>query len=244
MSTHLIISDGQVKPGTDLDHWFSLGKLACNVRPDVIINIGDFWDMPSLSSWDKGKMAAENRRYEADIDAGNEAMEAFLSPLIKQKKKLPEMHFTLGNHENRIERYVESNPVLEGKLSYNDLNLSRWHVHDFLKPVSIDGVSYAHYFYNPHTGKPHSGTIQNKLKSIGCSFTQGHLQALEWTRKELANGKTIMGMVTGAYYQHDETYKGPQGNHHWRGVVVKRNVTDGQYDFETWNIKRVLREFN
>ena len=243
MATHLVISDGQVKPGTDLDHWYALGKLAASLKPDKIINIGDFWDMPSLSSWDKGKKSAENRRYEDDIGIGNEAMDAFMGPILAKKKKLPELHFTLGNHENRIDRYVEANAVLENKVSYKDLNLARWHVHPFLEPVSLDGVSYAHYFYNPNSGTPYGGTIQNKLKMVGCSFTQGHLQTFEWARKELANGRVIMGMTTGAYYQHDEEYKGPQGNHHWRGCIVKRHVTDGRYDFETWDIQRVMREF-
>lgn len=243
MSTHLVISDGQVKPGVDHDHWHALGKLAASLKPDKIINIGDFWDMPSLSSWDKGKKSAENRRYQDDIDAGNEAMDVFLAPLLKAKKKMPEMHFTLGNHEQRIERFVESNAILENKISYKDLNLDRWFVHPFLDPVTLDGICYAHYFYAPNSGRPYGGSIQNKLKAVGCSFTQGHLQTFEFDRKELANKKTIMGMTTGAYYMHDEEYKGPQANHHWRGVVVKRNVHDGVYDFETWNIKRVLKEF-
>lgn len=31
-------------------------------------------------------------------------------------------------------------------------------------------------------------------------------------------------------YLHDEGYKGPQGNNHWRGIIVKHQVQDGSYD--------------
>jgi hypothetical protein len=55
------------------------------------------------------------------------------------------------------------------------------------------------------------------------------------------------GLIVGSYYQHDEDYKGPQGNHHWRGIIVKHEVRDGNYDMmevsmdflrERYNIKR------
>ena len=31
-------------------------------------------------------------------------------------------------------------------------------------------------------------------------------------------------------YQHDESNKGPQGNAHWRGIVVLNDVEDGSFD--------------
>lgn len=242
MNDHLIISDGQVKPGVVLDHWYCLGKMIAELRPKVVVNIGDFWDMESLSSYDKGKRSAENKRYDKDISIGNEAMEALLWASRKQRNK-PRMVFTLGNHEHRIDRFCELNPELSGKLSMNDLFLDDWEVYPFTEIANIDGVSYSHYFYNPNTGKPYGGTIHSMLKNVGYSFTMGHRQCLDFARRDLTNGRSIFGLVTGAFYQHDESYKGPQGNNHWRGVIHKKNVANGIYDLETWEINRVMQEF-
>jgi len=78
---HLVIPDVQAKPGIDFTYLNNIGKYIVEKKPDVIINIGDFADMPSLSSYDKGKKAFEGRRYLADIKASHEAMEALLTPL-------------------------------------------------------------------------------------------------------------------------------------------------------------------
>src|SRR3972149_11701156 len=81
MSKHLVIPDCQVKPGVPLDHLEWLGKYIVAKKPDVIINIGDFADMESLSSYDVGKKAFEGRRYKNDIDIARIGMEKLLGPI-------------------------------------------------------------------------------------------------------------------------------------------------------------------
>jgi len=54
MPSHLIIPDVQAKPGLDFTYLRAIGNYIAKKQPDVIINIGDFADMPSLSSYDKG----------------------------------------------------------------------------------------------------------------------------------------------------------------------------------------------
>ena len=119
---HLVVPDTQVKPGQDLRRFHWLGKYAVEKKPDVIIFIGDHWDMPSLSSYDVGKKSFEGRRYVHDIDIGNHAMEIFMEHVNgeinrlrhnKQKLWRPRLVFTLGNHEQRIERAIESDAKLE-----------------------------------------------------------------------------------------------------------------------------------
>lgn len=167
-------------------------------------------------------------------------MEAFLKPiwdynaLRKRQKKAPyepRMVFTTGNHEDRITRAIESEAILYGTIGLQDLRLEDfgWEVYPFLKPVEIDGIWYAHYFYNPFTSKPYTGKASTRLNNIGFSFTQGHQQGRDEAEKHLANGKTIRGLIVGSFYQHDEDYKGPQGNNHWRGCVMKHEVKDGNY---------------
>ena len=93
----------------------------------------------------------------------------------------------------------------------------------------LDGVAYAHFFYNPMTGKPFGGNVESRLKTIGHTFTMGHQQTLMYGLRFVA-GKSQHGLIAGSCYLHDEDYKGPQGNSHWRGIIVKHEVRDGSYD--------------
>jgi len=210
--------------------------------------------MHSLSMYDKGTARAEGARYQDDIEAGLEGMNALLKPIWNYNKKRrdkkkgpykPRMVFLLGNHEERIHRHVNANPSLIGKLSYQDLRLEDygWEVHDFLKPAQINGVWYAHYFYNPFTGKPYGGKAATRLNNIGFSFTQGHQQGRDEAEKPLANGKTIRGLIVGSFYQHDEQYKGPQGNNHWRGCIYKTEVEDGNYCLVELSLRYLLNNW-
>lgn len=254
MTKHLLIPDTQVKPDVRTEHIEALGNYIVAKRPDVIVMIGDWWDLPSLSSYDKGTKKAEGRRLVEDIEAGKVAMELLLAPMKalqkrqrKNKKKVytPEMHFTIGNHEERLMRHVNFHPELADYLSYDVFELEKhgWIVHDFLKPVSIDGILYSHYFSNPMSGRPYGGGIQNKLNKIKTSFTQGHQQSLDIGNVEDATGKRMWGLVAGAFYLHDEDYKGYQGNSHWRGVVMKHEVKDGNYSPCVVGIDYLLRKY-
>lgn len=241
-TTHLVIPDTQVRPGISLEYLRWIGEYIVRKQPDVIVHLMDHADMESLSSYDKGKKSAEGKRVSEDIAAAIKGMEVLLTPLWNlqeqqrqagEKVYKPRLVATLGNHENRIDRHVDANPELHGFLSVDDLKYKEmgWEVVPFLTPIIIDGVSYCHYFPNNMTGKPLTGTAQNMLKTIGCSFTMGHRQTLDVATRFLpTSGQQQWGLICGAAYVHEEHYKGVQGNHHWRGIVVKHNVKNGSYD--------------
>jgi hypothetical protein len=243
---HLILPDSQVRAGVPTNHLKAAANFAVEHGHERIINLGDFWDMPSLSSHDDQK-TAEGKRVMVDIEAGNSAMQDFMDIIVKGRKRykswIPSLDFLFGNHCYRIQRAIGVNPKLEGLIGYHLLNTGGWRVHDFLKIVVIDGLHYSHYFANPMTGKPYSGSAQNMLAKLGYSFVMGHRQVLEHSRKDLTNGKSIQGLVAGAFYQHDEGYKGYQGNNHFRGVCVLHDVEEGNYDLEIVSLDRLLREY-
>ena len=125
MTTHLVIPEGQVNPGQDLEFLYRIGQYMVEKKPDKVICLGDFADMPSLSSYDIGKKSFEGRRYNDDVAASVSAMEVLLEPLrefntnaIRNKKRryFPEMHLFLGNHEDRINRAVNDDPKLDGTI--------------------------------------------------------------------------------------------------------------------------------
>src|SRR5690554_4342185 len=79
---HLYIPDTQTREGVSFEHLHWIGKLIVDEQPDVIVHAGDHFDMPSLSAYDKGKVVAEGRRLHKDFEAGHEAMNVLLYPLV------------------------------------------------------------------------------------------------------------------------------------------------------------------
>lgn len=261
---HVVIPDSQVRPGVDITYLRWIGRYIVDHfagRPNVkIVHLGDFADMPSLSSYDKGTAKMQGRTYQADIDAANRGWVMLNAPLVtynrmqarkKAKQWWPERHILLGNHEDRITRALNYNPELQGMLTLDLLNYERsgWTVHPFLEPLFLDGVAYSHYFPNPMTGKPIGGMIETMLKTIGHSFTQGHVQTFkagQLDRMDPLTGKPTRhrGLVAGACYLHDEEYKTPQGNAHWRGILVKHAVQRGNYNLMEVDLDYLCRRYH
>ena len=258
--THLVIPDCQVQPGNYItDHLGWIGQYWLDHRDEItdVICIGDFADMESLSTHDtRGSIAFEGRRYLADIEAARNAMATLLAPITayneakakwRKPRYEPSMHLTIGNHEHRITRVVDASAELEGVIGIADLGYedAGWTVHDFLDVVELGGVHYSHYFYNTGNGRSLSGTIDNRLKTLGASFVQGHQQQLAWGMRYVIGRTTpIMGLVAGACYlgRTPAAYRGPQAEE-WRGVVLLRGVEDGAYDLQTVSLDALCRRY-
>ena len=227
--TILVIADTQAKSEESLEYLLWVGHYIAEKQPDVIIHIGDHYDFPSLSSYDKGKSSAEGKRLIKDIEAGNIGFEYLNMAMQKHKNYNPRKIFCLGNHEHRLDRYIDDNPELIGTLGTDLLPFEKygWEVHPFLKPVEVNGIFFVHYLANPMNGKPYGGNAMNILKTVGRSFVVGHKQVLDVAIRPTIDGKQQLGIVNGACYDHMEGYKGWQGNNHFRGLTVLHEAQDG-----------------
>jgi hypothetical protein len=236
----LVIPDCQIKEGVPTEHLVWAGEAICDYRPDVVINIGDFADMPSLSTHDvKGSKYFEGLRYKKDVEVVKEAMQKMLAPLrtmqkvqkdSKHKVYKPRMVMLMGNHENRISRAVNNNPTLEGLISTKDLNYEKdWEVHEFLHPVFINGVGFNHYWPVGAMGRPAS-TASAIISKLHMSCIAGHQQGKQVAYGKRADGQAICSIIAGSYYLHDESYMDQLSNKHWRGLVMLNEVNDGHFD--------------
>lgn len=243
-ATHAIIPDTQNRMYIPWDHIMWAAEEIAERRPSTIIQIGDWADMPSMSGYDKGKHSYQDKRYADDIRASELTWEMLDGRIRKVRGYQPRKVFTRGNHEDRISRALEYEPYLIDWVQVEDTDPPEgWEVYGFKEVVVIDGVAYSHYFYNPMTGKPYGGeNILLRIKNVGYSFTMGHQQILLTGMRYVGN-RQIRGTVAGAFYLHDEDYKGPQGNHHWRGIIFKTHVRDGQYDLEEVSVERLCRKY-
>jgi hypothetical protein len=242
---HLVIPDCQVKPKVALDHLDWCGEYIMKMMPDVVVQIGDFADMPSLCSYDEGKKSFEGRRYKADIEAVQDGMQRLLGPLrqyqkewekakrkgVTRKKYNPRLILTMGNHEDRITRAIEAEPKLEGVLELEDLRYKEWgwEVSPFLQPVMVDGIVYNHYFPTGQMGHP-CGTARSILNKYHMSCFAGHMQGRDIAYARKADGGTITAIIAGSFYQHDEAYLNPITNSVWKGIYVLHEVRDGCFD--------------
>lgn len=230
---HLVIPDCQVKPGVRTDHLEWVGNYIVEKKPDVIVCIGDFADMPSLSSYDKGKVDAEGRRYNRDVDAARKGMERLMRPIndynrTANEKYKPRLVFTKGNHEDRADRYAALNPEMEGTISSDNLAFQDWgwEVHPYLKVVNVDGIEYSHFFTSGVKGNPVSSAAA-LLRERQMSATMGHVQ---YTDMAIHKKTQRIALFCGICYLHDEKYLSPQDNGTRRQIVVKHEVEDGKYD--------------
>jgi len=235
---HLLIPDTQVRPGVPTDHIDWIGQAIVDYAPDVVVHIGDHWDNPAFSMHDaKGSLIMEGARYEDDIAAGNEAFVRLGAPMFKEIKRQsrnkkgwnPERHFAFGNHENRVQRALNSEPKLIGCVGMHHMVTNGWKRHPFLQRFWIDGLVYSHYFQAQNSSFAISGTIDNRLNKIGESFVQGHAQGFMYGNRVYPTGTVRHGLVAGSSYLHQEGYKGAQGNNHFRGIVVLNEVRNGNY---------------
>jgi hypothetical protein len=203
-----VIPDVQAKDGVDFTYLNKIGHYLVEKKPDKIICLGDFADMPSLSSYDVGKKSFEGKRYIKDIETARRAMWSLMEPIEsfndkakRNKEKLyrPELILTLGNHENRINRAVNDDPKLEGVLSVDDLGYTGygWRVIPFLDVIVVDGVAYSHYFTTGLMGRPVT-TAGACLAKKHMSCVQGHQQGLQIATAYKADGSQLTSVIAGS----------------------------------------------
>jgi hypothetical protein len=245
--THLVIPDSHAHPDYNNDRYDYLGKLIVDIKPDVVVDIGDWWDMPSLCSYDKGTKGFEGRRYKRDIEAGLDAQDRMFHPINKAKKRKPRFVRTLGNHERRILTAVSRDPVLEGTIGIEDLQSKEygWEEYPFLEKVTIDGVTYSHYFVTGVSGRPISGEHPAHMLLVKnfTSSTMGHSHTFDHTTRAAANGRHLNGLVVGVYQDYHAEFAGPANDVWNAGVCICRDVEDGQYDLEHISLKRLKEEY-
>jgi len=251
---HLICPDQHAHPTFNNDRADWLGQLIKDIKPDVVVNIGDAADLASLSSFDKGKASFVTRNYERDILSHLDFQERMWKPSKKSKRKRPHRIILEGNHEHRVKRAIDLSPELAGDrfgLSFNDLDFKHYYnevvEYEGQTPgiISVDGIAYAHYFVSGLMGRPIGG-IHHASSLIAKNLTSsvcGHSHTADWSVRTQPDGTKIMGLVCGVYQDYRSDWAGHVNDLWWKGVVVLRGVEDGHFDPEFISIKRLKEEY-
>jgi hypothetical protein len=251
---YLVIPDPHSHPNHSNDRADWIGKFILDRKPDVVVNMGDTWDLPSLSSFDKGKASFNGASYEKDMNAGLDFQDRMWHPMKASKKKQPHKVFLEGNHERRLNKVLEYEPHLAGErygISYSNFQLEHYY-HDVVyynggTPgiYTIDDISFAHFFVSGLMGRPIGGDhhAASLLAKNYSSCVAAHSHTVDWAVRSGSNGKKIMGLVAGVYQDYVSGWAGNVNNLWWQGVVYLRNVEAGVYDPEFISLEALRRAY-
>lgn len=248
--THLVFGDSHAHPDYSNDRADWLGELIHDVKPDVVIDLGDTADFPSLSTYDKGKRSFHGRSYEKDVEAHNEFQDRVWSRVRRARKRLPYRVRLIGNHEQRIDRCLDLHPELEGTISYKDLQLENYY--DTIVPydggtpgiILLDGINYAHYFVSGVMGRAIGGEhpAHALLSKQFVSCTQGHTHIYDHCVRTKGDSK-INGLITGCFQDYNSPWAGNVNKLWWRGCFVKYEVENGNYNLEQVSLSYLKRVY-
>lgn len=85
-------------------------------RPDQIVLIGDVVDLPEVSRWTKHKHGEFQATLQASLDDTHEVLSAFREAAPKAA-----IHFKTGNHDERLEKYIDEYAPALRSLRSSDL---------------------------------------------------------------------------------------------------------------------------
>ena len=253
--TAVVFTCSHATPDFSNERFDWLGEFIYDLKPDYVVDLGDGADMKSLNSYDtRYPQQLVSQSYEADINSYNDAQDRLRHKFRKNKRKMPTWYGLEGNHDHRIKKAIQHDPRLEGQtygVSFSHLQTDYWFneykEYENSAPgiLDLDGVSYAHYFSSGNYGTAMSGThhAYSLLQHRNHSSTCGHSHKRSIYFKDSAHPKSLIGLVAGCYKGGDEAWAG-QANREWAtGVVVKRNIDEGMYDFEWVSMKSLRAEY-
>jgi predicted phosphodiesterase len=254
----LIIPDAHAHPDYDNDRFSLIGKAVARHRPEVVVCLGDFADMPSLSSYDRGKASFEGKRYWKDIECTKDAYLKMMAPIRELQDSLraahrprysPQLTMLTGNHEYRINMAADSNPQLHGTIGVHDLPWygqgEGWEVVPFKQFKEIAGVNFIHYVPTRMGTAMSSKHLAHAVcTEKAVSVVVGHSHILDYYERSRPDGSRFFGLSAGCFGHpdHDEGWSRGTDDIWWRGLVLLKGVENGYWQQKVYLTMRSLEE--
>ncbi len=242
---HLVIPDVHAEPGDDLDRLSAAMNLACDHQPDHVIQIGDLGDFGAFSTHEEPGSLTDIEANE-DHWADFEVMERAVGEL--EIYGLPTT-ITLGNHEDRVNRYIDKNPRC--KKAYNFMansGLKDSHIKTvpYGRHTIIDGILYTHVPMNK-MGRPIGSVAGIKRFTLGAkanAVVYGHTHKFDAPHFDVEADHSLKSAINvGCLFEGHGAYMNKAAVCYWRGVTLLRVYKKGPPDIETISMNRLLSEW-
>jgi len=236
--------DAHCMPGHDTQPVKAIARWFADEGVDIVVNIGDFNDMASLSSYSKGTVEMEGSRLAEELEYSKEMIGLFHDEMGGHN---PHMIMTLGNHENRLHRLEGNDPQMQGAFGDDPFGYEEagYWVYPYLDIVKINGVAFSHAFVNPTSlmGSIQGGSADIRLKNIGFPHIAGHQHGpLIHGQRMLGDGSPLSTLIIGCAHTESHDYWG-RGRDVYRGAAVLRNVRDGSYDPDIRKLNNIMETY-
>ena len=234
--------------GEPNDRFRMVGKLAAKRRPDVVIQLGDLGDFPSLAAFDRpGSKEASTRSVMEDIESVRDAVKKMTAPIRAARNYDPRLIMLDGNHEYRIIRATTSEDRRwEGVIHPKDLGREDegWEVFQYEVPVFLNGIAFCHNLSRPNARHPIAGKYMGAtLMAEGGSAVVGHSHIWSHHEGRRWNGAKSLGLSAGCFMERDLDWARGSNQAWWRGCVMLHDAWDGYATVEPIPLTRLREEF-
>lgn len=224
----IIFGDVHLEQQTLIDPSYILfKKVVSSLKPDRIICLGDLMDCSYISRFSEGIAGEqEGKRLKADFEIFKNEMQW----LKKHSKQKP--IFLEGNHEIRLNKYLDKNPILKGLFC----------LEDYAKEVDVEYIPLENQPYQLYNdlyithgicfGTHFCKTMVNK---VGNSIIAGHTHRTQLHSISYPDGRVITGYGIGTLGPVNPDYTAglrvTEHTHSFGQLLVDRNT-----DYKQFNI--------
>jgi predicted phosphodiesterase len=199
---------------------------------DELLILGDFMDFQYISKYnEQNARALSGKTIKKDYDYANEVLDRLIS-CVRNNNKKAKVTMLMGNHDYRMEAWIDKNPNLEGLTEFeNGLRLKErgiTYVESWSKG-KVYTIGKASFIHGQYTGTHHA---KKHVENFGKSIFYGHLHDVQCYPKVMkGDHKTIVGQSLGCLCDYNQSYmKGSPSNwQHAFGVFNFR--PDGTYTY-------------
>jgi predicted MPP superfamily phosphohydrolase len=204
--------------------WTVAKKFLRDFQPDRIVYGGDICSVDSISYFNnKRPRLAEERRYSDDVAATRRQLK-----LVQKYNPNAEYDYIIGNHEFRVQRYIDEHPAMEGTMDWAvDVGLRSdfgMNVVEFNKVLKVGKASIMHGWY---------WNIYHAAKTIdkyGDNIFYGHVHEHQVALKNImATDKPIMGMSIGCLSAVNPDYRHNMPTRFQNGLLILDLHRDGTF---------------
>lgn len=232
-----MIKRAVVLPDVHLDtnvpkDYLPVKKFIAEYKPDKVIILGDFMNVGSMSAWDYDKKRKmEGRRWIKEVEVANKELD-YLEKYVKDKED--GIIYLEGNHEDRVQRYLDKNPEMEGIIEIEEqLGLKKRNV-KWVEMNKLYKLGEMHFTHGMYTNKY---CAQKHLDVLGCNVCFGHQHKTQTAFQNQAMAKPIMSYALGTLGDKAPDYlKGRPGNWINQFAIYEWDTKSGRFSLTPINV--------